>query len=255
MSQVNAKLGGLNAVVDPALPKQLPFNAERTMFVGIDVNHPSEKERIASSVVVAVGSIDPMFSCYNASIRVQKKEKDEEVKELDSMIAELLTEYQLKNGFLPENMIIFRDGVSDGMFSRVAKLELPLIQAAINHMGKPMKFTVIITQKHHNTRFALTQVNLSGRKPTFNVPSGTVVDNTIVEPIYKMFYMNSHFSPLGTSRPTKYVIIRDDLNMSADTVQKMCFLLCYNSVRTRSVIRLPTPVRYGKIAVTICSST
>ena len=48
--KVNGKYGGLNAVVDPNLVKQMPFNMERTMFVGIDVNHPAETERLASSV-------------------------------------------------------------------------------------------------------------------------------------------------------------------------------------------------------------
>jgi len=59
-----------------------------------------------------------------------------------------------------------------------------------------MKITIIVAQQTHHTRFALAQVNASGRKPTWNVPSGTVVDNTIVEPLYKTFYLNSHFSPL-----------------------------------------------------------
>ena len=196
MFQVNGKIGGLNAVVDPELPKQLPFNMARTMFVGVDVNHPSETERLSSSVAVAVGSTDAMFSNYTASIRVQKKERDEVLKQLDSMIHELLLEYQKANKTLPENLVIFRDGVSEGMFEKVIKTEIPLVQAGIHKAGKPIKMTIIVTQKHHNTRFALTQVNNSGRKPTWNVASGTVVDNTIVEPLYKMFYLNSHFSPL-----------------------------------------------------------
>ena len=66
--KVNGKFGGLNAVVDPNLVKQLPFDTSKTMFVGVDVNHPSETERIASSVACAVGSMDPMFSNYVASI-------------------------------------------------------------------------------------------------------------------------------------------------------------------------------------------
>ncbi len=35
--------------------------------------------------------------------------------------------------------------------------------------------------------------------------------------------------------------------MTADTVQKMAFLLCHNSVRTRGVISLPTPVHYADL--------
>lgn len=35
--------------------------------------------------------------------------------------------------------------------------------------------------------------------------------------------------------------------MTADTIQKMCFFLCHNSVRTRGVIAIPTPVRYADL--------
>jgi len=36
--------------------------------------------------------------------------------------------------------------------------------------------------------------------------------------------------------------------MNADSVQRMCFLTCYNSIRTRSVIAIPTPARYADLA-------
>jgi len=197
--KVNGKIGGLNAIVDPALIRELPFKMESTMLVGVDVNHPSETERVSSSLSAAVGSLDPQFSSYSASIRVQKKDRDEILKHLDEMIIELIKEFKLVNGRFPENLIIFRDGVSDGQFEKVRKTEIPLISTALNRLGLPMKITFIMIQKHHNTRFALTQQNCANpnpRKHTWNVPSGTVVDNTIVEPQYKMFYLNSHFSPL-----------------------------------------------------------
>ena len=166
--KVNGKMNGLNAVVDPSMVQSLPFNMERTMFVGIDVNHPAETERLASSVAVAVGSMDKQFSSYTPCIRVQKKERDEIIKNLDEMIAELLQEYFRVNKTHPQNLVIFRDGVSEGQFEKVNKAEIPLIVAGIKKAGKPMKITVIVTQKHHNTRFALTKANNSGRKPTWN---------------------------------------------------------------------------------------
>lgn len=199
--KVNGKLDGRNAVVDPRLLATLPFNTGRTMFIGADVNHPAETERVASSVSAAVGSLDANFSRYAASIRVQKKERDEILKNLEPMVVELLTEYQkVNNNALPENLIFFRDGVSEGQLAKVAATEIPNIQAAINKVTRAkMNLVVIVTNKHHNARFALTQANNAGRKPTWNVPSGTVVDTTIVEPLYKMFYLNSHFSPLVRS--------------------------------------------------------
>lgn len=35
--------------------------------------------------------------------------------------------------------------------------------------------------------------------------------------------------------------------MSADQIQKLCFLACYNSIRTRNVIAIPTAVRYADL--------
>lgn len=194
--KVNGKLGGQNAIVEAKFLQCLPFKTDRTMFIGVDVNHPAQTEKLSLSVSAAVGSMDPLFSRYVSSIRVQKKDKDEMVKQLNEMVGELLDEYLKINKFLPENLIMFRDGVSDGAFSKVLNTEVPLIQEAINKFGKKLRITVIVVQKNHNTRFALTQANESGRRPTYNVPKGTVVDSTIVNPTYKMFYLNSHFSAL-----------------------------------------------------------
>ena len=35
--------------------------------------------------------------------------------------------------------------------------------------------------------------------------------------------------------------------MSVDAIQKMCFVVCYNSIRTRGVLAIPTPVRYADL--------
>jgi len=194
--KVNGKIGGCNSVIDPNILKGLPFNLSRTMIVGVDVNHPPPTSDVNSSVSAAVGSYDPLFTKYSASIRAQFKEGEEIVKQLDHMINELLNEYKKFNKNYPDNVIVFRDGVSEGQFEQVRKLEIPLIEKAIKTTGRSIKLSCIVTQKRHHTRFVLEKEDTSGRRPTHNVPSGTVVDTTIVEPNWKVFYLNSHFSPL-----------------------------------------------------------
>src|SRR5699024_2010752 len=96
--KVNGKIGGKNNVIEAANFRMLmPALAQPTMIVGVDVNHPSETEKVLSSVSAAVGSYDIEFSKYSASIRVQKKERDEMVKQLDEMILELLQEFAKEN--------------------------------------------------------------------------------------------------------------------------------------------------------------
>lgn len=118
------------------------------------------------------------------------------VKQLDDMIGELLIQYRTNNQYYPDHLIVFRDGISEGQIPKLKEIEIPLVERAIGRAGNPMKLTLLVVQKRHNTRFALTKANVTGRRPTFNVPSGTVVDQSIVDCNFKVFYLNSHFSPL-----------------------------------------------------------
>lgn len=193
--KVNGKLGGKNSVIEENILEQLPFNHKQTIILGIDVNHPTQGERVESSIAVVVGSYDHQFTMYTASIRVQKKNRDEMINCLEEMVTELLNEYRNFNGYFPENIFVFRDGISEGQFT-YAEVEIKQIRAGIRKSVKNGKLVYIVTQKNHQTRFVLSKPTGSADRPIYNVPSGTIVDNTIVEPSHYMFYINSHFSQL-----------------------------------------------------------
>lgn len=195
LQKVNGKFGGLNSILNPSMLQKIPINFDETMVLGVDVNHPGETEKVVSSIAAAVASTDSKLTRYACSIRVQKKERDEMIRQLDDMLKELLEEYKKVNKKYPKNLIVFRDGVSEGQFEKLIKIEIPRVQQIMNR-NPNMKLTWIVVQKRHHTRFVLAEQNTSGRKPTYNVPSGTVVDQTIVEPNFNVFYLNSHFSPL-----------------------------------------------------------
>lgn len=169
---------------------------KNTMIIGCDVNHPGERELVESSISVAVGSTDPMFCKYSASIRVQERNRDETITQLDVMVEELMKEFSKANGAYPTNLIVLRDGLSEGQFEKAEKIEIAAIQKALTKLVKGGKITYIVVQKRHHTRFIRTTQVPAGKRDTFNVASGTVVDDSIVDPQYSMFYLNSHFSPL-----------------------------------------------------------
>ena len=51
----------------------------------------------------------------------------------------------------------------------------------------------------------------------------------------------------GTTKPTKYIKIRDDLRLSMTDLQNFCNYACYQCVRTRSPISIPTAIRYADL--------
>ena len=128
----NLKLGGVNHKVhddDLGILKKEP-----TMVVGIDVTHPAPRSmENAPSTVGMVANIDNMYSQWPGSLRIQKgrqeiqkrrRENQEQgianlpegeevtVPNVAEMLEERLKAYFIKNGKLPMNIIIYRDGKS-----------------------------------------------------------------------------------------------------------------------------------------------
>ena len=52
------------------------------------------------------------------------------------MFLEILSKFLEKNRVLPERLIIYRDGVSDGQLEGVTEFEYPQIESACNQIYK-----------------------------------------------------------------------------------------------------------------------
>ncbi|RZS26872.1 hypothetical protein BHM03_00060278 [Ensete ventricosum] len=103
----------------------------------------------------------------------------------------LLDFYKTNGGMKPAQMIIFR--YSFPLFLKIihtlttVSSELLSLFQVFEHLGDTTmpKFTVIVAQKKHHTRFFIAD-------NSDNVPPGTVVDNTVVHPRNYDFYMCAH---------------------------------------------------------------
>ena len=75
-----------------------------------------------------------------------------------------------------------------------------------------------------------------------------VVDTDVTTPWIPNFYLFGHSGIQGTSRPTKYSIIRDDSEASMDSVQSFMFALTHSYQRCSRSVSLPTPIYYAHLA-------
>ncbi|RWS30958.1 translation initiation factor 2C-like protein [Leptotrombidium deliense] len=245
--KINTKLGGVNAIIGP---KNTPsILKKRTMIIGADVTHPAPADRLSSSVSAVVGSMDSNHIRYHSSISIQSKSKQEMIRDLDVMMGELLNEYKLQNGQLPEHIIIYRDGVSEGQFEQVLDNEVRRLRFAFDAMkgNYSPKITFIVVQKRHHTRFMPAEES-QGVGKFRNIPPGTTVDTDVVHPSDFDFFLCSHFGIQGTSRPTHYYVLWDDNKFSADELQKLTYYLCHTYARCTRSISVPAPVQYAHLA-------
>ncbi len=189
--KINGKLDGRNTSI--SAPERPLIMKTPTIIIGADVTHPAPADRMLSSVAACIGSYDKDFSHYCASITVQKRSRDEIITRFDFMIEELLNQFQKCNKILPKNIVVFRDGVSEGQFDQVLDHEYQLLVETCHKLEpnyKPL-VTFIIVQKRHHTRFLpLKEADALGKAG--NIPPGTVVDTTVTHPSLHEYFLCSH---------------------------------------------------------------
>eukprot|EP00271_Cylindrocystis_brebissonii_P008513 TRINITY_DN2288_c0_g1_i1.p1 TRINITY_DN2288_c0_g1~~TRINITY_DN2288_c0_g1_i1.p1 ORF type:complete len:1120 (+),score=187.19 TRINITY_DN2288_c0_g1_i1:146-3505(+) len=257
---INPKCGGRNTWLMDASRKMLPIVSKRpTILFGADVTHPSPGDDTPSIAAVVASQDWPEISAYRGLVRSQPG-KEEIIRELHKevsthsprkgMAQELLEAFRDRNrGVLPEIIIFYRDGVSDGEFDAVRDNEIYELRKAckaINAAYNP-KITFIVVQKRHHTRMfpaVRGQEDSSG-----NVMPGTVIDQEICHPFQFDFFLVSHAGIQGVSRPAKYVVLWDENNFSANDLQGLTNDLCYTYAGcTRSVSVVPPAYYAHKLA-------
>ncbi|RWS23743.1 translation initiation factor 2C-like protein [Leptotrombidium deliense] len=258
--KLNTRLCGVNRALE--IENKPDYLKQLSMVVGIDVTHPAPTDRISRSVAACVASMDKHHWKYIAKCMVQEpfvkyrakdEEKEklvEEIVKLDELMKELLIHFKELNGRLPENIIVFRDGVSDGQFEHVFAYEITALKRCIKTFYEyNPKLTIVIVQKRHHTRF-MPDFKSGARteSKSGNVMPGTCVDNTITSRQLFDFFLCSHEGLLGTSRPSRYCVLYDEYGFSADEMQLVSYRLCYLNARCSKPTSIPAPVHYAHLA-------
>ncbi|KAL8303324.1 hypothetical protein RB600_006980 [Gaeumannomyces tritici] len=167
---------------------------------------------------VVYGSRGAELGQWPGEVAVQSRSRDEMVSELRGMMRRRLQLWRAHNGGrLPENIIVYRDGVSEGQYRLVLRREVPeLDRACAEVYGEEEeeeavpapRVAVVIVGKRHHTRFYPA---VEGDTDRGNARPGTVVDRGVTEARVWDFYLQSHSALQGTARPAHYVVIRDDI--------------------------------------------
>jgi len=272
----------------------------KTMVLGIDVTHPSPgSAENAPSVAAMVASTDKVLAQWPAALRIQKidtktaetqKQKigqnkatdaenrmkgarQEMVSGVKEMFIDLLNIWESRNNRLyPENILIYRDGVSESQYAQVLRDELqPLRDQCAHTYPRDMtsrdlpRFTLIVVGKRHHTRFLPILDPKTPRKAVKNSTAddygnpepGLVVDRAITSSHTFDFFLQSHAAIKGTARPAHYVVLADEIfsriykphgpkplpgqcKSIADVIQTLTHNMCYLYGRaTRAVSYCP----------------
>ncbi|KAK4406446.1 protein argonaute 4A [Sesamum angolense] len=230
--QYLTNLGGINSLLTIEHTPSIPLvSSVPTLIVGMDVSHGSPGRSDVPSIAAVVSSRQwPLISRYRAAVRTQSPKMEM----IDSLFKKVSD---------TEDHGIFRDGVSESQFTQVLNIELEQIMEACKLLDESWhpKFMLVVAQKNHHTKFF--QANSAD-----NVPPGTVIDNGICHPRSNDFYMCAHAGMIGTTRPTHYHVLYDELDFSPDDLQELVHSLSYVYQRSTTAISVVAPICYAHLA-------
>ncbi|KAL3994832.1 Piwi domain family protein [Acanthocheilonema viteae] len=144
---------------------------------------------------------------------------------------------------LPEHVLVFRSGVSEGEYAKIINEEGKQFReafvAADDGRAERVRLTIVVMQTHSNYRIYPEHIQ-QGSASQQNVPPGTIIDADIVHPTQTEFIFIAHKSAMGTARPVRAtVLVDDEPRMSMDELEGITNALCYAHGIVTSPISLP----------------
>ncbi|KAF1991964.1 Piwi-domain-containing protein [Aulographum hederae CBS 113979] len=237
--KTNLKHGGRNWSIPIG---QLAPLDRKTIVFGIDVTHPSPSSSEGSPSIASItATIDEHFVQWPGNIWTQQS-RQEMVDNLKANVIDRIKLWSQKNaGQLPDKVLVFRDGVSEGQFRTVLDVELPEFVAAFDALygakGKHPKLTFTICGKRHHTRLYPDEGQADQRSG--NTKPGTVLDRGIVSEEVWDFYLQPHNGLQGTVRPAHYTILRNEIEgFSQDALEKVLHYSAYLFNRATKAVSL-----------------
>lgn len=290
--KIKLKLGGTNHKLSQKL--ELTTKDPALMVIGYDVAHPTgdEDDKVEeSSHGIPAGlegseqpvvkeqsmghstkkqsqgglvmSVDDNLGQWLSSYWNQRPRKEMTDETLMEAFVSLLTAWKAKSPNRAKklfNVVIYRDGVSESQFDQILEREVPKIRQAYKKVFPLtlLKITLVVAIKRHTTRFF--PVDSKGRASKGNIKPGIVVDNGVTQPKYWEFFLAAHFALKGTAKPTRYVVVLDEIfektykfhptMKHAAQLEKFTHDLSYLFGRATNAVSVCTPAYYADILCT-----
>ncbi|XP_076003583.1 piwi-like protein 2 [Genypterus blacodes] len=228
--QMNSKLGGELWTVNIPL--------KHLMVVGVDVYHDTSKRN--RSVMGFVASINSSLTRWYSRVTFQTT-NEELIDGFRVCLLTALKKYYEVNHNLPEKIVVYRDGVSDGQLKYVELYEIPqLLTCFKTFPDYEPKLVFFVVQK----RISTTLYSLCGDK--FGTPPpGTVLDHTLTRTEHVDFYLMAHHVRHGCGLPTHYICLYNTANLMPDHLQRLTYKMCHLYWNWAGTIRVPAPCKYA----------
>jgi len=221
-----------------AAPWKLNIPSKTLMIVGYDTFHDTVNKKKSVGALVSTTNAD--LTRYYSTVCIHESQ-DELQLSMRQGFTRALEAYQRNNsGRVPERIIVYRDGVSEGQIRYVKETEIANIRSVFKNLSVSPKLAFIIVNKRINSRFYAKKGNDYG-----NPPAGTVVDNCVTLPERYDFFVIPQNVRQGTVNPTSYNVIEDDTGFKPDQMQLFTYMMCHLYFNWPGTVKVPAVCQYA----------
>jgi len=190
-----------------------------------------------------------------------KKSTEDISKEFAGLVFEALKyffKYKNKN-FMPELVIIYRDGVSDSKKIEMLNVEVETIQKcfkALNAAYNPDFIFCTVNQTSGVRYFSMESEGSSNYRGGMrggeqhmrlsNPPAGTYVYQYITNPDNYEFYLIPQYVSQGCAKPVKFHVLFNKSGIPYEWFIAITNAMCYNYFNWQGAIKVPGPCKYAK---------
>eukprot|EP01087_Luapelamoeba_hula_P016657 TRINITY_DN5138_c0_g1_i3.p1 TRINITY_DN5138_c0_g1~~TRINITY_DN5138_c0_g1_i3.p1 ORF type:complete len:362 (-),score=30.04 TRINITY_DN5138_c0_g1_i3:28-1113(-) len=250
LQQIVVKLGGAPWGVRGIAPPK------KVMVVGISFSFDRSKVGRQKRMVGFVASIDATFSLYSNQCRATDPGQ-EIVTNIAQLLTRALNAFKETSESYPEGIVVYREGVGEGMIDAIIEGEINKMQTAleaVTHSNvqddttpRSIWMSYILVNKKAPARF----VTGSNGNPT----PGTVIDHTCVSATEYDFYLISHAANQNSMvGPTYYHVLRDSSNWKPSQLQRFTYQLCHLYYNWLGTTAMPAPLQYAYRLAVLCST-
>ena len=228
--QLNSKLGGLTYAIKFKNENEI----KKIMVIGVDSSHIH-----GHRTGIAMVASDNFGFNYCSEYIIEEENVNNLQMKIALFLNNVLIEYQKKKNNIPNEIIIYRQGVSKEQ-KMFLKNEITQIDDLLNGKKKeyfPLKnkipyYYILVNKK---TSWKFFQVD---KKEYYNPNEGLLIYDEVTNPNLFEFYIQPQYVQSGSATPTCFHVAFGNLN-KPEFIMKFTYDLCYLYPNWSGAVRVP----------------
>ena len=228
--QLNSKLGGLTYAIKFKNENEI----KKIMVIGVDSSHIH-----GHRTGIAMVASDNFSFSYCSEYIIEEENVNNLQMKIALFLNNVLIEYQKKKNNIPNEIIIYRQGVSKEQ-KMFLKNEITQIDDLLNGKKKeyfPLKnkipyYYILVNKK---TSWKFFQVD---KKEYYNPNEGLLIYDEVTNPNLFEFYIQPQYVQSGSATPTCFHVAFGNLN-KPEFIMKFTYDLCYLYPNWSGAVRVP----------------